>query len=172
MKSKHAECKDCPLYNRPGPVSSYFAGDKVDVVFVFISPGYGAYGGECLHDPLRSSVRDIGLTSYGIVDAWRCVLNGSLKDTSNGERHVYSHCLKRLKSELAIHQPKLLVSVGAAATEVLTYRPCSAFSHPGEVGTAERIGDFRMMPMIYPTKARKYWGAWSTGFDKLKEEAQ
>lgn len=171
------ECDGCPLvYN---PLLGYFTSLKVDVVFIGHAPtrdavthGVPFYG----FSLLWSSIREVGLESYGITNAWKCVLEKGKKQINDPNRSLHSYCLKWLLEELTVHQPQVSVPLGNGALGVMTHmpnHPYNVFKRPGETGYAERLGDFRIMPMMHPEMAGRdsgqWLGMWYEGFDKLGE---
>ena len=171
MKSE--ECEDCFQYKHPGPSSSFFTGDKVDVIFIFISPTRITISrGESLGPLLKESMKRIGLTSYGLTNAWKCMLDGSAKHAGNGECNLHPYCLKVLTGEINTHRPLLLVSMGTAVMETVTFYPYNVYKYPGRVGIADRLGDYPLMPMMHPSNQeilKRWMNEWNEGFSKLKE---
>lgn len=168
---KPEECKGCALYWERGPLSGHFTGDTVDVTFIGHAPtSYDIDVGLPFagFPEFRKKLEWLG-HSYGVTDAWKCMIERverKEKQINSPDVNLYSYCLRWLRADLFSHRPRVVVPLGNAAQRISTRGVCNAYRLPIKFGVAERLGNFKMMPIMHPEQLMHEESNWRTVWEE------
>jgi len=180
---KPESCRDCPLFRSPGPIPSELndraawdlEGDA-DVLFTSEAPGrVEIENGRPFQNPrgagriLRQSLRQMDITSFGILNVWRCRPPGN--KLPDGEVPG-EFCRNKFKEELTKFNQKITVPLGAVGLNVLTEYPMSIMKVRGRTFSVNFNGsNLLLLPMLHPAflmRQRGWWRDWELDMEKLK----
>jgi uracil-DNA glycosylase family 4 len=177
--TKSAECAGCPLIECPGPIPSELndqvgwdlVGDT-DVMFASEAPGRNEiiqgrpFSGQA-GKVLRSSLKQAGISKFGIVNVWRC--RPPENKLPGGEPGAF--CKKLFVSDLLAHNQKVTVALGATGLDALTESKLSIMKVQGRMFEVSLNGSkLLVLPMLHPAfllRQRAWWRDWELSFTKL-----
>lgn len=177
---KSADCVGCDLVDCPGPVPSELNGraawdltGDTDVMFASEAPGrneaqqgrpFVGQAGKVLRESLKQS----GISRFGIVNVWRCRPPNNV--LPSGEPGLF--CRELFVKDLLTHNQKITIALGAVGLNALTENKMSIMKVQGRVFSVNFNGSkLLLLPMLHPAfllRQRAWWRDWELGFEKLK----
>lgn len=180
-------CRDCELFDCKGPVLGEFTQEfssgslnieppytkTVDVIFVgealgavetqkrrpFVGPAGRV---------LRQSIAQVGITSCGITNIWKCRPPGNEVPASDPGLP----CRDWLYEDLTTHNQTVVVPLGATALDALTSGRLLISEVQGRMfSTTWHEHNLLLLPMWHPAfilRKRALWRDWELSMEKLK----
>ncbi len=171
--NKFPECEGCALIDCRGPVPGEFTGEQTDILFAAEAPGaieimqgrpmVGEAG-----KVLRTTIKEMGYTSYGIINAWECrPPNNELPEgESPGKR-----CHDLFVHNILSHKPRIVVPLGSTALRAITGQDIGIMQIQSRMFSTKALGEtLTLLPMFHPSFLRRqgqYWRDWELAHDKL-----
>jgi len=179
---KSKDCEGCILLDCQGPIPSELNGEvgwdlkgDTDVLFVSEAPGrWETNRGYPFANPqgaggvLRQSLKQMGISRFGIANTWRCrPPNNKLPEGEVPGRF----CREQLAKDLLAHNQKITVPLGSVGLGAITGIDMSITKVQGRTFSTNFNGTkLLLLPMLHPAyllRQRTLWRDWELGLDKL-----